>query len=84
MPNKIITILLENTDLSTLGKRLRCTIKNILAMNDGDFAASIGKSQNYILKPPLFLFGSSHEAAGMNHNIQARFYKQLHLIDHAG
>ncbi|AIT10913.1 hypothetical protein LSS_21755 [Leptospira santarosai serovar Shermani str. LT 821] len=53
-------------------------------MNDGDFAASIGKSQNYILKPPLFLFGSSHEAAGMNHNIQARFYKQLHLIDHAG
>ncbi|EMM77515.1 RHS repeat-associated core domain protein [Leptospira santarosai str. 2000030832] len=23
-------------------------------------------------------------AAGMNHNIQARFYKQLHLIDHAG
>ncbi|WP_081100677.1 RHS repeat-associated core domain-containing protein [Leptospira weilii] len=23
-------------------------------------------------------------AAGMNHNIQARFYKQLHLFDHAG
>ncbi|XDD52172.1 XRE family transcriptional regulator [Leptospira sp. WS92.C1] len=48
MPNKITTVPLENTDLPTPGKRLRYTIKNILTMNDADFAMSIGKSQNYI------------------------------------
>ncbi|EMY78058.1 hypothetical protein LEP1GSC060_1739 [Leptospira weilii serovar Ranarum str. ICFT] len=48
MANKIITIPLENIDFSTPGKRLRYAIKNILAMNDEDFATSIGKSQNYI------------------------------------
>ncbi|XDD49600.1 XRE family transcriptional regulator [Leptospira sp. WS92.C1] len=48
MSNKIITIPLENIDFSTPGKRLRYAIKNILAMNDEDFAISIGKSQNYI------------------------------------
>ncbi|RHX84738.1 XRE family transcriptional regulator [Leptospira stimsonii] len=48
MSNKIITIPLENIDLSSPGKRLRYAIKNILAMNDEDFAISVGKSQNYI------------------------------------
>ncbi|MBM9500566.1 XRE family transcriptional regulator [Leptospira sp. 201903071] len=48
MSNKIITISFENVDFSTPGKRLRYVIKNILAMNDEDFAISIGKSQNYI------------------------------------
>ncbi|RHX85417.1 XRE family transcriptional regulator [Leptospira stimsonii] len=48
MSNKIITIPIENIDFSTPGKRLRYAIKNILAMNDQDFATSIGKSQNYI------------------------------------
>lgn len=48
MPNKIITISLEDVDFSSPGKRLRYAIKNILAMNDIDFAISIGKSQNYI------------------------------------
>ncbi len=48
MANKIITIPLENIDFSSPGKRLRYAIKNILAMNDEDFATSIGKSQNYI------------------------------------
>ncbi|MBM9502915.1 XRE family transcriptional regulator [Leptospira sp. 201903071] len=48
MSNKIITIPLENIDFSSPGKRLRYAIKNILAMNDEDFAISIGKSQNYI------------------------------------
>ncbi|TGK18846.1 XRE family transcriptional regulator [Leptospira stimsonii] len=48
MSNKIITISIENVDFSTPGKRLRYAIKNILAMNDQDFATSIGKSQNYI------------------------------------
>ncbi|MCG6166813.1 XRE family transcriptional regulator [Leptospira sanjuanensis] len=48
MSNKIITIPLESIDFSTPGKRLRYAIKNILAMNDEDFAISIGKSQNYI------------------------------------
>ncbi|MBW0434963.1 XRE family transcriptional regulator [Leptospira yasudae] len=48
MSNKIITIPIENVDFSTPGKRLRYAIKNILAMNDEDFAISVGKSQNYI------------------------------------
>lgn len=48
MSNKIITIPIENIDFSSPGKRLRYAIKSILAMNDEDFAVSIGKSQNYI------------------------------------
>ncbi|XDD52553.1 XRE family transcriptional regulator (plasmid) [Leptospira sp. WS92.C1] len=48
MSKKMITIPLENVDFSSPGKRLRYAIKNILAMNDQDFATSIGKSQNYI------------------------------------